>query len=504
MNREFFKNSWKYLLILLIASIPLFQHLGSLPLRVWDEARLAINAYEMYHNGNYLVTTFEGEPDFWNTKPPLMIWCQVLSMKIFGVNETGIRVPSALAAFFTCILILLISVRYLKNFWFGFIAVLVLVTSSGYVDDHATRTGDYDALLTFFLTLGCFSFFAFIENSKKKYLYLFFISMTLAVLTKSSAALMILPGLFIYTLVMRKFLFFLRNPHFYIGLSIFLILDVGYYFLREIYNPGYINAVLENEFGGRFLNTIEGHKHDFWYYYQELINIRFKEWVLLIPCGIVIGLLSKDKRIKNLTLFSAIIAVTFFLIISSAQTKCNWYNIPLFPFLSIITSVFICFIFSFLKEEKRLTHYLKYNIIPYVFVFLIFIMPYKQIINKTFVSRDVDWAANFLRTSSYLRDIIKEKRQGDNFTVLTKDYDAHILFYVNILNEKGKNIILKNDRDILKSDKELKTGEIVLTSYDAIKKIIEEKYNFNKIEEYYNITVYEILEEKSESIENNI
>ena len=411
MNTKILKDSWKYLLILLLIIIPVFQHLGSLTIRLWDESRLAINAYEMYHSGNYLVPTYEGEPEMWNTKPPLMIWLQVISMKLFGASEVSIRLPSAFAALFTCLLILLVAVRYVKNFWFGFICILVLLTSFGYFDHHAIRSGDYDSLLTFFLTLGCFSFFFFLETAQKKYIYFFFISLTLAVLTKSSAALIILPGLFIYTLIKRKMLFLLKNKDVYIGLSIFLLLSCAYYFLRELYNPGYINSVLANEFGGRFLNTIENHKHGFWFYYNNLIDSRFKEWILLIPCGVLAGLLSKDVRIKNLTLFSTITVVAFFLVISSAQTKLLWYDLPLFPFLAVLAGVFLYFIFSFLKEEKRISHHLRYNIIPYCFVFLIFITPYREVVNKTFVQKEYAWDVDFYRINYYLRDILRGKTE---------------------------------------------------------------------------------------------
>src|SRR5690606_9717613 len=100
---------------------------------IWDEARLAINAYEMSQNGNLIVTYFDGAPDMWNTKPPLLIWIQALFIKMFGFNELAIRLPSAIAALFTCVVILIFSEKYLKNFWFGFIAVVVLVTSQGYI-----------------------------------------------------------------------------------------------------------------------------------------------------------------------------------------------------------------------------------------------------------------------------------------------------------------------------------------------------------------------------------
>jgi len=431
-------------------------------------------------------------------------------MKLFGVNETGIRLPSALAAFLTCITLLVFSVRYLKNFWFGFICVLVLVTSMGYVDVHAARTGDYDALLTLFLTIGSFSFFAFLETSKNKYLYFFFASLAFAFLTKSAAALMILPGLFIYLVVKKKILLFLKNKHFYIGLFGFVIIGGSYYFFREIYNPGYIDAALKNDFGGRFLETIDGHKHGFWYYYENIINNGFKEWMLLIPCGIFVGMLHKNKRIKNLTLFSIITAVAYFLVISSAQTKLSWYALPLYPFLSVLAGVFIYFIFSFLKEEKRISHYLKFNIIPYIFVFLVFIMPYKQIIDKTYIQKEYSWDEDFYRTNYFLRDILKGKRHIDNFTVLYNGYPAHIIFYINLLNDNGKNISLNllnsaGDFSVLnergqnisyKRNNEIKVGEIVLASQDEIKAFLEEKYDFNVIEEYKNIKIYEIIEGK--------
>jgi len=449
LKNRILKDSWKYILILLLASIPIFQHLGSLPIRLYDEARLASNAYEMYHSGFSFITTSGGDPDMWNTKPPLLIWLQVLSMKVAGVNETGLRLPSAFAAFFTCVLLLLLAVRYMKNFWLGFIWVLVLITSSGYFDYHAVRFAEYDALLTFFLTLGAFTFFLFLETSKKKYVYLFFMAMALAVLTKSAAALMILPGFFIYAAIKKKLLFLLKNRDFYIGLLIFLILAGGYYILREIYNPGYLMAVWQNEFGGRFLETIEGYSYNFWYYYENLISTnvcmvgnRFKQWILLIPCGVLVGMCSKDARIKNLTLFSTVVAVTYFLVISSAQTKCFWYDLPLYPFFAIIVGVFIHFVFTFLKEEKRISHYLKFNIVPYIFLFLIFIMPYKEIVNRTYKPKEYPQQEEVYRINYFIRDIFRGNRQWDNFSVIYDGYAGDLWFYIHILNEKGKNITI--------------------------------------------------------------
>ena len=75
-------SAWFYLFAFVLAVFPLFVHLGSFPIQIWDESRLALNAQEMYFNHNFLVTYCYGSPELWNTKPPLMIWAQVLSMKI--------------------------------------------------------------------------------------------------------------------------------------------------------------------------------------------------------------------------------------------------------------------------------------------------------------------------------------------------------------------------------------------------------------------------------------
>src|SRR4051812_31990685 len=103
--------------------MPVFGNLNTLPIRIWDEGRIAINAFEMYASHNFLVTTFNFVPDMWNTKPPFLVWCMVFLMKIIGVNELSVRLPSAFAAFFTCAAMLLFLRRYFKDAWMGIIAV---------------------------------------------------------------------------------------------------------------------------------------------------------------------------------------------------------------------------------------------------------------------------------------------------------------------------------------------------------------------------------------------
>ncbi|MFN4234420.1 MAG: ArnT family glycosyltransferase [Bacteroidia bacterium] len=479
----------KYIVLATLIYMPIFGHLDTLPIRIWDESRLAINAYEMLNNGDFIVTHFDGNPDMWNTKPPLLIWIQVLFMKIMGVNELAVRLPSAIAAFFTCIILLIFSHRYLKNSWFGFIAVLILITSHGYINLHATRTGDYDALLTLFTTLSGLLFFSYCEKQNYRHLYLFFLFTALAVLTKGVAGLLFLPAMLIYSIVRKQLIPLLKNKHFYIGLLSFLGIVVSYYLIREAYNPGYIAAVQENELGGRFLNVIENHQHGFWYYFNNFIDFRISNWYLLIPCGLVIGFVNKNIKINRITLFSFLMAITFFLVISIAQTKLEWYDVPLYPFLAILIAIFIFFVFDLLQNLKWMNQKLTINVTPFLFLFIIGTTPYQKILDKTYKPKEYSWDKDFYEISYFLKDAVKGKYELNNHYLLYDGYNAHILFYLNVLNDKGTQISFKDWRHLNPMD-------ITIAYQNHVKKYVEEHYKHDVIHTVGNVVTYKIYGRK--------
>lgn len=484
---QLYKKYAKYIVIALLIYMPIFGHLDSLPIRIWDEARLAINALEMYENGNYLVTHFEGKPDLWNTKPPLLIWIQVFFLKIIGINELAIRLPSAIAAAFTCFLLMYLSRKYFKSFSFGLISILVLITSNGYISEHGTRTGDYDALLTLFLTLSALSFFAYTENKKKKWIYIFFISTAMAVMTKSVAGLLFLPSLFVYLLIRKQLLQTLKNKHFYFGTLILLSIIFGYYFLRELNNPGYLEAVYYNEIGGRYLDKLEGHGHYFWHYYDMILSHRYNYWYSLIPCGIALGIFSNEVRLKRLTIFSSLIVILYFLIISNGKTKLFWYDLPMYPFLAIICSMLIYHIYSFIKQSKSLKQSVIFNVFPYIFIFSITVIPYKKIINKTYLPKEKTEFKEFYKIGYFLKDALNGKFNLDKNYIAYNGYYAQNLFYIKALNHKGIDVSLVDWR-------KLNPGDSVIESQENVKQYIQENYCSNQTNINEHITKHTILQ----------
>lgn len=482
-----FTKHLKYLLLGGLLIIPLFLYMDNMAIRTWDEARNTINAYEMYRNGGFFVTYFEGEPDMWNTKPPLLIWIQALFMHLFGPNEFAIRLPSALASLATCILLVVFFEKYLKRFWFGAITVLILITCNGYIGVHVARTGDYDAILTLFLLFSGLFFFSFIETKKIKHLYLFFIFLTLGCLTKGIAGLLFAPAYMLYAIYRKKFLKLLKNKHLYFGILGFVLIIGGYYLIREALNPGYLQAIADNELGGRYVRVMGNHKKGFFYYLNSMINRDFRGLAFLIPLGAVIGLLSKNSKILKITVFSLIMAGVHFLVISMATNKLQWYNVPEFPWLAIIMTTAIFTGFEYLRDIDKKKLPITVNILPYALIILLFFQPYVHITNKVMGHNRpfAKWQRS-MEIGYYLRGATKGYYDVDGFDLLTHGYNTQNLLYVKVLQDKGVDIEVKDWQNLEPNDK-------VLVHQPEMMECINEFYDYeilSKARNVYKLKIY--------------
>ena len=470
----------KGLLLILIVYSPFFLHLGDLPVRIWDEARLIANTLEMSENGNYLVPHFKGNPEMWNTKPPLMIWCQLFFLKLIGNEELSFRLPSAIAGFLTSLMIVLVFSRYFKSYWFGLLAVLVLVTSNGYVGEHVTRTGDYDALLTFFTTLYAFGFFLYLESGKQKYLHLFFAGLALAVLTKSVQGLLFLPALALYPLMTGNMLKILKNKWIYIDLVLVSLVVAGYYFFRESVNPGYIDAVFNNELGGRYLETNENHRQAASYYLDLLTGAHFGTWFFLLPLGFFAGFSFENGIFKRIAIFSLTLSVVYLLIISYSGTKLAWYDAPLFPFLAILVSLVMYKIFSLLTSGLNKGKFNVPWLLPALLVVSVFFLPYRAMLDKVYKPKETSADAEFCMISHFLRDAVKGDVEISGHYVCYDGYNVHLTYYTDQLNKKGKKVFFFDKA-------RLRPGDQVVFSQHHMQQFMEKTYLFEETGSYYNV-----------------
>ena len=444
----------------------------------------------MTKNENYLITTFNNSPDLWYTKPPLQVWLQVLCINLLGYNELAIRLPSALAALFTCVAVLLFLHQITRSRWYGLIAGLVLVTCNGYVSIHGTRTGDVDALLTFFLCIASFSYFLFLEDMRNpRYLYGTFFALAGAILTKGVAGLFLLPAFFVFTLWEKKTVALLRNKHFCLGTIIFTALIAGFYIPREITAPGYMKAVWENEWLGRYGETLEGHKHDFLYYVNRLIDLNAPLWVYIFPLGLVAGVFNKNEKVRRLIVFVGLLFLQYLLLISFSETKPFWYDLPLYPFGAIITATGIYTFFSILSDKTA--GYLTCNILPFVFLFLLFCKPYSETFNRVGRNGEPEyWDENYYSLSNYLKGVIKNNKPGlDGWLIVSEEYNGHILPYTYMLADKGQSVRFTRVDDIL-------PGSNVFTHYKPLQDRIQNEFTYHTVDTFRNVKFYHIIHRK--------
>lgn len=467
-------------LLLLIVSIPLFLHIDVLPFRLWDESRLASNAYEMHRNGNLVVTYYEGEPEMWNTKPPLVIWMQLLFIKLLGFNELAVRLPSAITGLLTCIVLLFFSKKFSNTYIVGAFASLVLVTTNGYVDTHGIRTGDYDGPLALFTTTFILASFLYADSENKKWLTALFAGITLAVLTKSVQPLLFLPGIALYFLIRKKLKLFFTKP-FIIGCLTVAAVAGAYYIGREVMNEGYLLAVWNNELGGRYFNGLEENNAGPTYYVSRMGSYLFPYWIWLLPFAIICGLLSKDEKINRLTIFNFIITSSYFIFITVSKTKLYWYTVPLFPLLSLQIAVFLYQAFLFLMRAGFLK---RYQAAAIALLCVVFIYPYQKIGRKVYHPQEYTWD-NMYPISELLQDAFHKKMSINNRVITYKDYDQHFRVYTDALKDRGQIIIYKQPEN-------LSRGDTAIASELEVFENIEHQYNYDVIKDGDGVKVYAI------------
>ncbi len=429
---------WLLFFTLACLVLPLcFWNLDSIPLRKWDESRLAMNSLEMFKNGDWITTHFDGKPDMWNTKPPLLIWAQVATMKLSGPSDLAVRLPSAIAALLTMISLLVFSRIYLRNYLIGFLAALILATAPGFMNWHGARAADYDAPMIFWTTFSCLAFFLFTETLRTRYLYLFFGTLTMGILTKGVGAMLLLPGLFLYATLTRQIPTFLRKKDFYFGLGILVLLVGGYYALRNHHNPGFVATVWKNELGGRYLKAIEGHGESPFFFLTNLWHTRLGYWIILIPFGMLTGFIQRKSSTAKLARFLTLLVLSFFLVITLGQTKCRWYDLPMYPFLGLFISLFLFFALSWIQNLDFIRSKRLLGVLPFLVLGFLFFKPYKDALEQV---QKPENQGGYYSLGYVLKESLAGQRELDGARILIDGYSPQNDFYIQLLQMRGIDI----------------------------------------------------------------
>lgn len=463
------KLTWILVVIFVLISLyPLFAFLGTQPLRTWDESRVAASSYEMTKTKNPIVVTYDYKPDHWSVKPPLAIWIQALSIKVFGANEVAVRLPSALAILLMGVVIILLT-GVIKKPFLGFYAASVIICSRGFFIYHSGRSADYDALLCFFMIAYLLLFFIYTETKEKKYYILFFVSLIFATLTKGIQALMPLPFIPIYLIFRKQLLPILKDKTTYIGIGLFILFVGGYYIGRELSYGGYLKAVYENELGGRFMTVLENNSGGKCYYINNLKTNYFTYFFYILPLAFIFTLFVKDKQVKRLSIFSMSIAIMQYVFLLIAKTKLHWYLLPLMPLFALVIGSAFYVIHNWIINLKYKTS--KIYILIIVAYIAVFSIPYKRIVKHIYRPKEDPLYQAYYSRSELMKSLLKGNIVvNDTINYINGDYDQSSMFYFYAMNHYDIHNQRKNIEDLKLGDlvqiNEIETDEKIMERFE--------------------------------------
>lgn len=265
------------LLIGVLAAVIYFPFLGDCALFDWDEVNFAECAREMIVSGNYSQVQLNYQV-FWE-KPPLFIWLQVLSMKLFGINEFAARFPNAVCSIVTlCSLYIIGKRHYSRRF-----ALLWVVLYLGSLLPHFYfKTGIIDPWFNLFIFLALYHLFVVIQQPQLLRALLSGLFLGAAVLTKGPAALVIAALTIVSYLLVSNNWRFLTSKPFWLFFVATLFFSTLWFIVEWLKGNGHIISAFINYQIRLFQTKDAGHGGPFFYHFIVLLLGCFPSSILFV------------------------------------------------------------------------------------------------------------------------------------------------------------------------------------------------------------------------------
>jgi len=306
------------------------------------EARRAEVSREMVVSGNWAVPHLNGEPFI--TKPPLYYWAAALMFTLTGTfDELSARLPSMISGTLGVLITYLWGSAMFSS-RIGLFAGIILATNFLY--GGMARSAEVDMMLTLFTTsslyffsLGEHRFHAETQGMSRPFPYfvLSAICIALGTLTKNPIGLAVpLLAIVVYLLLTRQVNLFIAAKPWWLVL-VFLIVVLPWFVTVYTRVPDFF-GVLYQETLGRYTNPAgTPHKEPLYYYLPALGA--FAPWIMFFP-GVLFSSwrACRQRPLSRDHLFVAAAFAVTFLLFSSVGSKREYYLLPLYPFLAILTA----------------------------------------------------------------------------------------------------------------------------------------------------------------------
>lgn len=373
-----YKSSFYIVLLGIVLYLPF---LGGAHLFDWDEINFAESAREMIVSGNYLTVQINFIA-FWE-KPPLFIWMQVLSMKVFGINEFAARFPNAICGIITLLTIFHAGKKY-RDEKFGWIWLLAYAGSI--LPFLYFKSGIIDPWFNLFIFLGIVNFIYYLSENDKRLIKLILsaVFLGLAVLTKGPVALLIFIITFFVYLIFKRFRIKTSFRDILV-FALFLSFTGGFWFILQILsgNMGIIQDFIVYQI--RLFKTEDAGHGGFMLYHFIVLFLG------VFPASVfaVYSLLKRDEDYMGKSEFNLWMQILFFTVLilfTIVKTKIVHYSSMCYFPITFFAAVTIRKIISGEIVSGRLMRALL-GAIALTFGLIITLIPLIDRVKETIISR---------------------------------------------------------------------------------------------------------------------
>ncbi|MBN2491915.1 MAG: glycosyltransferase family 39 protein [Planctomycetes bacterium] len=299
------------------------------------EGRVASCAQGMLESGDWLVPRISTRSEPRLHKPPLSYWMAAGCGILIGggrVTERAAKLPSALAAVGTVLLIFALGTRAFRSRQAGMFAALALISTALFWDESSAAAADMP--MVFFMVLAVFGFWRVIEEGRRSPLdrMLPWLSLGLGFLTKGPVALTVplvaVLGYLILDGRLRALREVIPTP---LGVAAFVLVALPWYLLVLQRHPEVLGTWL-GESLGRFDDEWTAHQEPFHYYLRRTFCAALLPWVLLLPAMIAHAASATARKSLPAGLKLATAWVVLGLVLfSCSSSKRQYYLLPLTP-----------------------------------------------------------------------------------------------------------------------------------------------------------------------------
>ncbi len=396
-------------------------------LHPWDERFHALVAKNLM-NHPFLPTLYENpvlpfdykdwfSNHIWLHKQPFPLWSMALSMKVFGIHEITLRIPSILISSLGILVIFRIG-EYLYSKKTAFIAAF-LFSIHGFIIELTGGRDATDHIDIFFLCFILFSIYfsiQFIRTQKQVFNLLTGICIGLAVLSKWLPALIVFPIFF---------MLLIDSGRFKMG-KILRILMLCFIYASAVALPWQVYVILNFpaeakwEYAYNFLHITEplNHLNLPFYYHVDHLQIKYGPIALVAVIWYIYKTLKKPRNYKRYALVIWIlIPLVFF---SFVKTKMQGYTLFIAPPIFLITALFFQYLWICRKRFK-------YRFIPLILIFLLFFLPLWQTVERTKLFTNHD------RSPAWVREIksLKIPASQKPLVIFNAQKPIETMFYIN-------------------------------------------------------------------------